>query len=55
MTCGDPADSTIVHRSRLRGAAFISSFAQEAAAMQLAFEWATPNHPKDSFAICTEN
>ncbi len=48
MTRGDPADPTILHQSHLRGAAFTSSFAEEAAAMQLALEWATTNHPECS-------
>ncbi len=38
VTYGDPTDPTILHRSHLRGAAFTSSFAEEAAAMQLALE-----------------
>ncbi len=33
VTCNDPADPTIRHRSYLRGAAFISSFAKDAAAL----------------------
>ncbi len=41
VTRGDPADPTILHQSHLRGAAFTSSFAEEAAAMQLALDWAT--------------
>ncbi len=55
MTRGDPADPTILHQSRLRGAAFTSSFAEEAAAMQLALEWATTNHPDSSLTICTDS
>ncbi len=51
VTCGDPADPTILHWSHLRGAAFTSSFAKEAAAMQLALEWATANHPESSLTI----
>ncbi len=53
MTCAEPADPFILHRSHLRGAAFISSFAEEAAAMQLALEWTTTNHPDHSLTICT--
>ncbi len=45
MTCGDPAAPTIVHQSFLRGARFTSSFAEEAAAMQVAMKWATTNYP----------
>ncbi len=30
-----------------------SSFAEEAAAIQLALEWATDNHPEHSLTICT--
>ncbi len=55
MTCGDPADPTILHQSHLRGEAFTSSFAEEAAAMQLALEWATANHPENSLTICTDS
>ncbi len=36
VTCVDPAVPTILHRSHIRGAAFTSSFAEEAAAKQLA-------------------
>ncbi len=54
VTCGDQADPTILHRSHLRGATFTSSFAEEAAAMQLALEWATANQPENSFTICTD-
>ncbi len=54
VTCSDPADPTILHRSHLRGAAFTSSFADEAAAMQLALEWATANHLEHSLTICTD-
>ncbi len=43
VTCSDPADPIILHRSHHRGATFTSSFAEEAAAMQLALEWATAN------------
>ncbi len=45
MTRVDPADPTNLHQSHLRGMAFTSSFAEEAAAMQLASEWATTTHP----------
>ncbi len=38
VTCGGPADPNILHRCHLRGAAFTSSFVEEAAAMQLALE-----------------
>ncbi len=55
VTCGDPAEPTILHWSHLRGAAFTSSFAEEAAVMQLASEWATANHPEHSFIICTDS
>ncbi len=55
MTCSDPAYPTILHRSHLRSAAFTSSFAEEAAAMQLALEWATANHPEHSPTICTDS
>ncbi len=55
VTCGDPADPTILHRSHLRGAAFTSSFAKEAGSMQLALEWATANHPVNSLTICTDS
>ncbi len=45
VTCGDPVDPAILHRRYLRGAAFVrSSFAEEAAAMQFAMEWAIVNH-----------
>ncbi len=37
VTCTDPADPITFHRSHLRGAPFTSSFAGEAATMQLAF------------------
>ncbi len=40
MTCGDPADPTIHHRSQHRGAAF----AEGAPGMLLALEWATTKH-----------
>ncbi len=55
VTCGDPVDPNIVHRSHLRGAAFTSPFAEEAAAIQLALEWATANHPEHSLTICTDS
>ncbi len=54
MTRGDPDDPTIPHKSHLRGAAFTSSFAEEAAAVQVAMEWATTNHPEYSLTICTD-
>ncbi len=46
VTRGDPADPTILHQSHVPGTAFTSSFAEEAATMQLALEWATTNHPE---------
>ncbi len=46
VTRGDPAAPTILHQSHLRGVAFTSSFAEEVAAMQVAKEWATTNHPE---------
>ncbi len=55
MTRGDVANPTILHESHLRGSAFTSSFAEEAAAMQLALEWATTNHPEYSLTICTDS
>ncbi len=55
VTCGDLADPTTLHRSHLRGAAFISSFAEEAAAMQLTWEWTTASHPGHSLTICTDS
>ncbi len=55
VTCGDPADKTILHQSHFRGAPFTSSFAEETAAMQLALEWTTANHPKNSLKICTNS
>ncbi len=55
MTRGDLANPTILHQSHLRGAAFTSLFAEEAAAMQLALEWATTNHPEHSLTICTDS
>ncbi len=55
MTCGDPANPTILRRSHLRGAAFPSSFAEETAAMHLVLEWATANHPEHSLTICTDS
>ncbi len=36
VTRGDPADPTVLHQSHLRGAAFTSSFAEEAAAEESA-------------------
>ncbi len=51
VTRGDPADPTILHQSNLRGAAFTSSFAEEAVALQLALEWATTNHPECTLTI----
>ncbi len=55
VTCGDPAAPTILHQSHLCGAAFTSSFAEEAAAVQLALEWANTNHPEYSITICTDS
>ncbi len=55
MTRGDPADPTILHQSHPRGSVFTSSFAEEAAAMQLALEWATTNHLEYSLTICTDS
>ncbi len=55
VTRGDPTDPTILHQSHLRGAAFTSSFAEVAAAMQLALEWATTTHPEYSLTICTDS
>ncbi len=43
VTCGDAADFTIIYWNHLCRAAFTSSFAKEAATMQLALEWATAN------------
>ncbi len=42
---GYPIEPSILHPIYLPSAAFTSSFAEEAAAMQLALEWATANHP----------
>ncbi len=50
-----PCQPTIFYWSHLRGATFTSSFAEEAAAMRLALEWATTNHPKNSLTICTDS
>ncbi len=55
VTRGDPADPTILHQSHLRGAAFTSTLAAEAAAMEVAMEWATTNHPEYSLTICTDS
>ncbi len=44
-----------LHQSHLRGAAFTSSFAEEASAMQLALEWAITNRPEYSLTICTDS
>ncbi len=55
VTCDDPADPTILRQSHLHGAAFTSSFAEEAAAMQIALEWATANYPENSITICTDS
>ncbi len=55
VTCGYPADPTTLHQSQLRGAAFTSSFAEEAAAMQLALELAITNNPEYSLTICTHS
>ncbi len=55
VTCGDPADRTIRHRSHICGAAFTSSFAEEAAEMQFVIEWATASHPDHSLTICTDS
>ncbi len=51
----DPAAPTTLHQSHLRGAAFTPSFAEEAAAMQVAMEWATTNHTEYSLTICTDS
>ncbi len=51
VTCGDPAAPTILQRSHLRGAAFTSSFAEEAAVVQVAMDWAITNHPEYSLTI----
>ncbi len=55
VTRSDTPDPTILHKSLLRGASFTSSFAEEAAAMQLTLEWATANYPEYSLTICTDN
>ncbi len=55
VTRGDPTDFATLHQNHLRGAAFTSSFAEEAAAMQLALEWATTDHPEYSLTICTDS
>ncbi len=55
VTCGDTADPIVLHWSHLRGTAFTSSFAEEAAAIELALEWATANHPEHSPTICTDS
>ncbi len=55
VTCGNPADPTIHHRSHIYGTAFTSSFAEEAAAMQLALEWTTTKHPDHLPTICTDS
>ncbi len=52
---GDPTGRTSLRRNHLRGAAFTSSFAEEAAAMQPALEWATDNHPEQLLTICTDS
>ncbi len=52
VTCGAPADPTILHRSHLRGATFSTSFTEEAAAIQLTLKWATANHPESPLTIC---
>ncbi len=45
VTCGDPADSTILHWSHLRCAAFTSSFAEEAVPSE---------QPPRALTICTD-
>ncbi len=55
VTRDNPADPTILHQSHLRGVALTSSFAEEAAAMQLALEWATTNRPEYPLTICTDS
>ncbi len=55
VTRGDPADPTLLHQRHLGGAVFTSSFAEEAAAMQLTLEWDTTNHPEHSLTICTDS
>ncbi len=55
VTCANPADPAILHRSHFRGAAFTSSFAEEAVTMQLTLEWATANHTENSLTICTDS
>ncbi len=55
MICGDPADPTILRWSHIRGTAFTSSFAEEAAVMQFALEWATANRPEYSLIICADS
>ncbi len=52
---GDPAAPTILHQSHLRGVAFASTFAEEAAVMQVAMEWATTNHTEYALTICADS
>ncbi len=54
VTWGDTPNPSILYRSHLCGVAFTSSFAEEAAAMQLTLDWATTNHPKYSLTICAD-
>ncbi len=51
----DPSGPTSLRRNHRRGAAFTSSVAEEADAMQPVFEWATANHPEHSLTICTDS
>ncbi len=51
----DPVDPTILHRSHLSGAAFTLGVAEEAAAMPLALEWTTENHPDHPLTTCTDS
>ncbi len=46
---------TILHQSPLHGVAFTPSFAQKAATMQLALEWATTNRPEYSLTMCPDS
>ncbi len=54
LTCSDPADPTVTLQNH-RMAEFIKSFVEDAAAMQIALELTTANHPDHSRTISTDS
>ncbi len=50
-TVGDPADTVIIHTSKVRGAELTSSYEEEKAALPLALGWARANPYLKQFRV----